>query len=75
MPQWLGTKGYLCIMDYTVKICKQTLNTTKTAKDVPYFYKAEEPDFKELTTDQLNKLYLDARSIMERVQTMLEQKQ
>jgi len=75
MVQWLGTKGYLCIMDYTVKICRQTLNTTKTAKEVPYFYKAEEPDFKELTTQELNHLYLNAQEIMARVQTMLEMRQ
>ena len=64
----------LTIMPYTVKICRQDLNTTKTAKDTPFFYKAEEPDFKEMTTDQLNHLYLEAQSIMARIQTMLESK-
>ena len=64
----------LVIYDFTVKICRQELNITKTAKDKPYFYKAEEPDFKEMTTDQLNHLYLEAQSIMARIQTMLESK-
>ena len=64
----------LVIYDFTVKICRQTLNTTKTASTVPYFFKAEEPDFKELTTDQLNKLYLDAQAIESRIQTMLIQR-
>lgn len=64
----------MIVYDFTVKICRQTLNTTKNAKDNPYFYKAEEPDFKDMTTDQLNHLYLEAQSIMARVQTMLEMK-
>lgn len=64
----------LVIHDFTVKICRQTLNTSKTADKMPYFYKAEEPDFKELTTDQLNKLYLDAQTIMAHVQMVLETK-
>ena len=64
----------MVVYDFTVKICRQTINTTKTAKDVPYFYKAEEPDFKEMTTDELNHLYLEAQSIMARVQTILEMK-
>jgi hypothetical protein len=58
-------------MDYTVKICKQTLNTKKGEA---YLYKAEEPDFKELTTQELNKLYLDAQEIEARIQTMLAQR-
>jgi len=74
MTQWLGDKGRLCIMDFTVKICRQTLNTTKSAKDTPFIYKAEEPDFKECTTDQLNKLYLEAQAIEARIQTMLQQR-
>jgi len=61
-------------MPYTVKICRQEVNTTKSAKDTPYFYKVEEPDFKELTTDQLNFLYLEAQSIQARIQMMLEQR-
>lgn len=65
----------LIIHDFTVKICRQTLNSSKTADKQPYFYKAEEPDFKELTTDELNHLYLEAQSIMARVQTMLEMRQ
>ena len=65
----------LIIFDYTVKICKQTLNTSKSARDTPYFYKAEEPDFKECTTEQLNKLYLDAELIMIQLKKMLEMRQ
>ena len=64
----------LTIMPYTVKICRQDVNTTKTAKDVPYFYKAEEPDFKELTTQELNHLFLQAQGIEARIQTMLAQR-
>lgn len=64
----------MILFEFTVKICRQTANTTKTAKDVPYFYKAEEPDFKELTTQELNKLYLEAQAIMAHVQMVLETK-
>lgn len=62
----------LSIHDFTVKICRQTLNSSKTADKQPYFYKAEEPDFKELTTDELNHLYLEALSIEVRLQNMLQ---
>jgi hypothetical protein len=65
----------MIVHDFTVKICRQTLNTKASAKDTPYFYKAEEPDFKELTTDQLNHLYEQALKIETRIQTMLEQRQ
>lgn len=64
----------MTIYDFTVRVCKQTLNNTKSAKDMPFLYKAQEPNFNELTTDQLNHLYLEAQSIMARVQTMLEMK-
>lgn len=58
-------------MDFTVKICRQTLKPKKGN----YVYTAEEPDFKELTTQELNKLYLDAQAIMAQVQVMLERRQ
>ena len=75
MPDYVNHHlGILKIMTYTVKICRQDVNTTKTAKDVPYFYKAEEPEFKELTTQELNKLYLDAQAIMAHIQCILETK-
>ena len=64
----------MIVHDFTVKICRQSLNTKPSAKDTPYFYKVEAPDFKELTTDQLNKLYLDAQEIMAHVQMVLETK-
>lgn len=61
----------LIIHDYTVKICRQTLNTKKGD---PYIYKAEDPDFKDLTTQELNHLYLQAQEIEARLQTMLAQR-
>lgn len=64
--------GKMILHDFTVRICRQTANTKRTVD--AFSYKAEEPDFKELTTDELNKLYLEAQSIMARIQTMLEMK-
>ena len=54
------------IHDYTVKLCKQVLNTTKTAKDTPYFYyptKLSMDDLKELTQDELDHIYSEAQEI------------
>ena len=64
----------MIVHNWTVKICSQAINTKPSAKDIPYFYKAEEPEFKDLTTDELNHLYLEAQSIMARIQTMLQAK-
>ncbi len=64
----------LQVYDFTVKICRQVVNTKKSAKDKPYFYNSEEPDFSKLTTDELNHIYLEAQSIEARVQTMLQQR-
>ena len=54
------------IHDYTVKLCKQVLNTTKTAKDTPYFYyptKLSMDDLKELTQDELDHIYSESQEI------------
>ena len=56
----------LYIHDYTVKLCKQVLNTTKTAKDTPYFYyptKLSVDELKELTQDELDHIYSEAQEI------------
>ena len=54
------------IYEYTVKLCKQVLNTTKTAKDTPYFYyptKLSVDEIKELTQDELDHIYKEAQEI------------
>ena len=56
----------LYIHNYTVKLCKQVLNTTKTAKDAPYFYyptKLSVDELKELTQDELDHIYKEAQEI------------
>ena len=56
----------LRIHTYTVKLCKQVLNTTKTAKDTPYFYyptKLSVDELKELTQDELDHIYSEAQEI------------
>ena len=56
----------LRIHTYTVKLCKQVLNTTKTAKDAPYFYyptKLSVDELKELTQDELDHIYSEAQEI------------
>ena len=75
MPDFVNRHlGILKIMPYTVKIVRQELNDPKKYKDAPYKYEIQEPDFKSLSTQELNKLYLDAQAIMAQVQTMLEMK-
>ena len=74
MVQWLGTKGYLCVMDYTVLIMKQTLADQHKH---PFGYTYERPeklDLSNLTTAELNQLYLQAQEIEARIQTMLSQR-
>ena len=61
----------MIIHDYTVILAKQTLNTTKTAKDNPYFYDKKDIDLRELTNQELNKLYLEAQSIETQLQTVM----
>ena len=54
------------IHNYTVKLCKQVLNTTKSAKDTPYFYyptKLSVDELKELTQDELDHIYKGAQEI------------
>ena len=56
----------LYIHEYTVKLCKQVLNTTKTAKDTPYFYyptNLSMDELKELTQDELDHIYKEAQEI------------
>lgn len=57
-------------MTFTVKICKQI--EMLNSKTKPILYKVEEPNFQSMATDELNHLYLEAQSIMTRVQTMLQ---
>lgn len=64
----------MIIQNFTVKVCRQSLSTKSTAKDNPYLYKAEEPNFSKLTTDELNHLYLSAMEIAARLQNMLDQR-
>ena len=56
----------LYIHEYTVKLCKQVLHTTKTAKDTPYFYyptKLSVDELKGLTQDELDHIYKEAQEI------------
>ena len=54
------------IHNYTVKLCKQVLNTTESAKDIPYFYyptKLSVDELKGLTQDELDHIYSEAQEI------------
>jgi len=64
----------MIIHDYTVILAKQTLNTTKTAKDHPLFYDKTDVDLRNLTNQELNKLYLEAQSIYTQLQEILQQR-
>ena len=65
----------MIIFDYTVLIAKQSLNTTKTAKDKPFFYdKPESLDLRQLTNQELNKLYLEAQSVYTQIQEVLTER-
>ena len=75
MPDYVNRHlGILRPMEYTVKIVHQELNIKPSAKDTPYFYKVETPDFAKLTTEELNHLFLEAQAIEARIQNMLAER-
>ena len=54
------------IYEYTVKLCKQVLNTTESAKDIPYFYyptNLSAYEIKQLTQDELDHIYKETQEI------------
>lgn len=66
----------LYIRPYTVLIMRQKPIRDKRLKTAlyPCDYSREEIDFKQLTVDELNNLYLEAQEIEARIQTMLAQR-
>ncbi len=65
---WLGSTK---VHDYTVIFARQILNYTESAKDEPYFYEKTGVDLRQLTNQELNKLYLEAQAIYTQIQEVL----
>ena len=73
MPDFVNRHlGILKIMPYTVKIVCQELNDPKKYKDAPYKYTVEAVDLSKLTTEELNKMYLEAQAIESQIQMNLQ---
>ena len=66
----------LYIRPYTVLVMRQKPIKDKRLKNsvYPYDYSREEIDFKALSTEDLNHLYLQAQEIEAQIQTMLSQR-
>ena len=55
------------IFKYTTKIVYQKLNTKPSAKEKPYLYEVEEPNFSYLTLDEMDHIEEKAREIVDKI--------